>query len=348
MSLLQNHSAGSLAATVISELEALSLPPTPRVFAVWYAHVAGHDPALSASIRSRQTLGQSLTAEVIEELHDAHIQNSVSVKLAERSSRAVIMEIDGIVDLIKMSLGSTSNYSEKLSLLLGEMVTANDPAALKEIVATLVEATNETRGMNQTLEKGLRGARKEVDDLRKVLEDTRLETLKDALTGISNRKHFEQTIQAAIESATQSRRPFSLLMIDIDFFKKFNDTFGHLTGDKVLRVVAQTLREKFPTRATVARFGGEEFAIILPEADLMAGWIGAEAARQSVEARELVKRSTGEKMGRISVSIGVGTWKRNDSALSLVGRADAALMRAKANGRNRTVTEDQLDISAVA
>jgi diguanylate cyclase len=348
MTMLQNHSAGTLAASVISELESLALPPTPHVFAVWYAHVAGHDPALSAAIRSRQTLGQALTADVIEELHQAHIQNAPSAKLAEQSSRAVVMEIDAIVDLIRTSLGSTSDYSQKLSSLLGDMVTANDPTALKEIVATLVKSTDEARSMNETLEKGLRNARKEVDDLRKVLEDTRLETLQDALTGISNRKHFEQAIHAAVESASRSRRPFSLLMIDIDFFKKFNDTFGHLTGDKVLRVVAQTLRERFPTRATVARFGGEEFAVILPDADLMAGWVGAEAARQSMQARELVKRSTGEKMGRISISIGVGTWKRNDSAVTLVGRADQALMLAKANGRNRTVTEAQTDINAVA
>jgi diguanylate cyclase len=137
-------------------------------------------------------------------------------------------------------------------------------------------------------------------------------------------------------------------MVDIDHFKQFNDLHGHLTGDKVLRLVALALREKFPARATVARYGGEEFAIILPDGDTMAGWVGAEAARQSILARELVKRSTGEKIGRITISIGVGSWKHLDTGLSLIARTDAALLRAKRSGRNRTVTEDQLAESEVA
>lgn len=338
----------SIAGQVLSELDRLGISPSPHAFAVWFSHLSGQDPALSAALRERINAGMAFTAEMVEELHESHILSTKTLRMAERSSRAVMLEIDGIVELIRISLGSSTKYSSTLSKLLGEMVTANDPAALKEIVSTLVKATEETRQLNETLDKGLRAARTEVDELRKVLEDTRLDALKDGLTGISNRRHFEQAIQGALETAAATRRQFALLMIDIDHFKQFNDRHGHLTGDKVLRVVAQALREKFPARATVARYGGEEFVVILPDADLMAGWIGAEAARQSILGRELVKRSTGEKIGRITISVGVGAWKRNDSSLSLISRADAALLRAKRFGRNRTVTEDQMSQDAVA
>ncbi len=138
------------------------------------------------------------------------------------------------------------------------------------------------------------------------------------------------------------------MMIDIDHFKLFNDRHGHLVGDKVLRVVAQALRERLPRRATIARFGGEEFAVILPEADLHAGWTAAESARQTVNSRELVKKTTGEKLGRITVSIGVGMWRRADSAVSLIARADGALLAAKRAGRNRTITEDQVGAASHA
>ncbi len=341
-------STTDIADRVLPALAALGLPATPHTFEVWYTHLSGTDAALSAVIVAKLKSGEKLTPQTMEALYDAHITDGRTLRQAERSSRAIMMEIDGIVELVRMSLGSTSSYNKALSALLVDMVATSDPAALKDIVTTLVHATEETRGVNISLEKRLNAARSEVDDLRRVLEDTRLETLKDALTGISNRKHFEQTLNSCIESSAYDRQSFALLMIDIDHFKSFNDAHGHLTGDKVLRVVAHAMRDKFPGRATVSRVGGEEFAVILPEADMMAGWVGAEAARQSVQARELVKRSTGEKIGRITVSIGVGAWRRGDTAVSLVSRADAALMRAKTFGRNCTVTEDQFSKNAVA
>lgn len=340
-------SVQDIPARVLADLTRNGVEVTPQAFGVWHRHLSGTDPALSATIAAHLAAGSKITTDILAELHDIYVMNGKAVRVAERSSRAVMMEIDGIVELIRLSLGSTSHYSTTLSSLLGDMVTNNDPEHLKHIVQTLVKATEDSRQINSGLEKGLTMARVEVEDLRKLLEDTRLATLRDALTGISNRKHFEQSLQEAIESASQTRRQFSLLMIDIDHFKSFNDSHGHLTGDKVLKVVAQALRDKFPARATVARYGGEEFAVILPDADMMAGWVGAEAARQSILARELVKRSTGERIGRISISIGVGSWRRGDNGLSLIGRADNALLNAKRTGRNRTVTEDLLN-TAVA
>jgi diguanylate cyclase len=330
-----------LPARVMTELGRHGIAVTPQSFAIWYQHLSGADAQLSTTMAAYEAKGAVFSDEIITELHDEHVLNAKSHRIAETSSRAVMMEIDGIVELIRLSLGSSSQYSTTLSSMLGDILTTSDPVHLKRIVQSLVKATEETRVVNDGLQNGLSIARSEIEDLRKRLEDTRRETLTDALTGISNRKHFEQELQAAIEASAKSRISFALLMVDIDHFKAFNDSHGHQTGDKVLRVVAQALRDKFPSRATVARYGGEEFAVILPAADLMAAWVGAEAARQSILARELVKRSTGERIGRITISIGAGVWRRGDSGASLIGRADNALLHAKRNGRNRTVTEDQ-------
>lgn len=319
----------------------MGIPVTPETYAVWHKHLTGEDTSLSAAISGHVHGGTALTHAILSDLHDTYIVGAKTARIAEKSSRAVMVEIDGIVELIRMSLGSSSQYGNTLSSMLADILTTSDPTHLKRIVQSLVKATEETRTVNENLEKGLRTARSEVEDLRKLLEDTRQETLRDALTGISNRRHFEQQMNAMVENAAKTRRQFALLMVDIDHFKAFNDSHGHLTGDKVLRVVAQALRDKFPAHATVARYGGEEFAVILPDADVMAGWVGAEAARQSILARELIKRSTGERIGKITISIGVATWKRGETGMSLVGRADSALLRAKREGRNRTATEDQ-------
>jgi diguanylate cyclase len=342
---------GSMSATagsaVIADLEKRGLLVSPHAFEVWHTYLTGADSALRVAIEGLLASGK-LNDAAIEDVYDTHIRDARSLRLAERTSRSIMLEIDGLVELVRMSLGTSSRYGETLTNLLSDMVATNDPQALGEIVTALVEATEEARTANETLEKRLQAARQEAQELRQILESTRLETLKDALTGIGNRRALEQALTAALDQRRATRNALSLIMVDIDHFKQFNDRHGHLVGDRVLKVVAEALRDRFSQGATVARYGGEEFAILIENADLMAGWVAAEGARQVVMGRELVKRSTGEKLGRITISAGVACWRRGDSITTLMARADAALLRAKSFGRNRTITEDQMAADAVA
>lgn len=330
----------STAERIVAELDARHVKVTPQAFELWYEYLVGTDPSLKRAVNARLD-GGALDDAAVSELHEFHLRGGQTQRLAERSSHAIMMEIDGVADLIRLTLGTSSKYGATLSSLLGDMVAVNDADALRQVITTLVHATEDARASNEMAETRLQAAHAEVEELRTVLETVRQETLQDPLTGVSNRKHFAQAMAQALESFQQSGTSFCLLMIDIDHFKQFNDQHGHLIGDKVLRVVAQALRERFRGRGVVARYGGEEFGVILHDADLMAGWVQAEGARQIINTRELVKRSTGEKLGRITVSIGVGLSHRHDTATSLIGRADGALLRAKQSGRNRTVTEDE-------
>ncbi|MDQ4134617.1 MAG: GGDEF domain-containing protein, partial [Pseudomonadota bacterium] len=167
-------------------------------------------------------------------------------------------------------------------------------------------------------------------------------SLTDPLTGISNRKHFEEMLIKAIEHAGAHKLPLALILIDIDHFKRFNDTYGHLTGDQVLRLVGVTMRERVRSKATLARFGGEEFGVILPETSLESARSTAEQIRENVMSRELVKRSTGESLGKVTVSLGIASFRKGDTAISLLERADQCMYMAKRAGRNRTVTDAEL------
>jgi diguanylate cyclase len=137
-------------------------------------------------------------------------------------------------------------------------------------------------------------------------------------------------------------------MTDIDHFKTFNDNFGHLTGDQVLRLVGMSVKHNVKGKDTAARYGGEEFAIILPSTVLRAAITVAEHIRSAVMTKELMKRSTGEHLGRITISIGVATLREGDSAQSLVERADSCLYAAKRNGRNRVMCETDPEVSAAS
>nr|WP_248306212.1 GGDEF domain-containing protein [Devosia oryzisoli] len=164
----------------------------------------------------------------------------------------------------------------------------------------------------------------------------------DPLTKIANRKSLDEGLAEAIREAAETGAPLSLMLVDIDHFKTFNDTYGHQTGDQVLRLVAMTLKSNIKGKDLAARYGGEEFVAVLPSTDMEGAVIVAENVRKAIQAKELLKRSTNEKLGRITASFGVARFHPTDNAMSLIERADRCLYAAKHAGRNRVVSESEL------
>lgn len=340
-----------LSERVVVAMRAHGSPAYPRAYEVWYAHLSGEMPGVSMAMDAilAGNEGQVGVAD-IDDLYERFIGTDRLAKQAERTSVQVLGEIDGLMALVDKALSSSERYHGRLAAMSEEVPPTADRQKLREWVEALVLSTREEITRKTQLESQLKDSSNEIRNLREALETTRAEALTDPLTGLANRRHFEEMLQKSIDQATLRREPFALVMADIDFFKKFNDAHGHLTGDQVLRLVARTMKDKFKDKAVITRFGGEEFAIILPEADVIAGKFGAETVRQALLTRELIKRSTNENLGRITISLGVSGYRRGDTAGSIVERADQALMLAKRDGRNRTVTEDALEslVSRVA
>jgi diguanylate cyclase (GGDEF)-like protein len=159
----------------------------------------------------------------------------------------------------------------------------------------------------------------------------------DSLTGLKNRRFFDELFAHESALAQRNGQPLSLLLIDIDHFKQFNDTYGHPAGDGVLRMVADLLRQQFRESDTVCRYGGEEFLVMMPQAPL------AEAAERAEELRQSISRATclekGVDLGKITVSVGVASWPESTELMSnLIRQADQALYRAKAGGRDKVTS----------
>lgn len=329
---------------VVAAMRQHGSPGYPRAFEVWYAHLSGELPAVSMAMNAIIASSDGIVGMAdIDNLYERFIGTERLARQAERTSLQVLGEIDGLMALVDKALDSSERYHGRLAAMSEDVPPAADRQKLREWVEALVMSTREEVTRKTQLESQLRDSSSEIRNLREALETTRAEALTDPLTGLANRRHFEEMLQKSIDQATLRREPFALVMADIDFFKKFNDAHGHLTGDQVLRLVARTMKDKFKDKAIITRFGGEEFAIILPESDVVAGKFGAETVRQALLTRELIKRSTNENLGRITISLGVAGYRRGDTASSLVERADQALMQAKREGRNRTVTEEVLD-----
>jgi diguanylate cyclase len=228
---------------------------------------------------------------------------------------------------------------------VSQKLGAADRDGLRTIIESLVVATKEMEKTNHALDARLKASKHEISQLQNNLEAVRNESLTDPLTTLANRKFFDLAIEKAIAEASKGDEPLSLLMTDIDHFKKFNDTFGHLTGDQVLRLVAQALKQNVKGQDVAARYGGEEFAVVLPRTGLAQAITVGDHIRRAVMGKELMKRSTGEHLGRITISVGVAMFRRDDTAQSLIGRADAGLYAAKRSGRNRVICETDPEVA---
>ena len=202
-----------------------------------------------------------------------------------------------------------------------------------------MQSTRQMRDTNKALEDRLTLSRSEIGNLQQSLEAIHAESLTDPLTGLGNRKYFDRTMRTAIQNALQNNQPLSLLIMDIDHFKSFNDSYGHLTGDQVLRLVATSLKQTIKGQDITARYGGEEFTVVLPDTALRQALTVADHIRRAIMSKELKKKSTGEILGRVTISAGVAMLKPGDDIDSMIERADACLYAAKRNGRNRVICE---------
>ena len=170
----------------------------------------------------------------------------------------------------------------------------------------------------------------------KLREVLRSQSIRDPLTGLFNRRYMEESLEREIRRAVRNKEHVALLMIDIDHFKRFNDTFGHQAGDTLLRELGTFLTQRTRGQDVACRFGGEEFAVILTGASIEAAFKRAELL--SEEVRQLSVLYTGRVLGKISLSIGVsGFPEHGESAEELLGKADQALYRAKNEGRDRVI-----------
>jgi diguanylate cyclase len=338
----------AFAEIAFGQIKALRQGASPRNYEVWYSYATGYNPSLNQTINETLAKNGTLTEADLEQVYTAYISSTrFSDKIDSVGSR-VMDEINQVMAMMDAAVGSASTYSESLNDVSDKLGSAKDREGLRSIVESLVATANEMKANNQALEQRLNASKEEINQLQENLEVVRNESLTDPLTSLANRKHFDDKLAQAIVDSAETSEPLSLVMTDIDHFKNFNDTWGHLTGDQVLRLVAMSLKQNVKGQDIAARYGGEEFAVILPNTVLRSGLTVADHIRRAVMSKELMKRSTGQNLGRVTISLGVATARKGDTAQSLIARADACLYAAKRNGRNRVICETDPEFASSA
>jgi diguanylate cyclase len=324
----------------IGGLKSVGLAATPRNIELWLLFLEGKSPSLTRDIAKATRPDGSIGQDEADALHDAHIiRQGLSRDLTDLIQRFED-EMAKIGAVVESTGANASGNTEKLKALSTDLKrAASDNPAISALMDGVLSVARSVREANERLEDQLAKSSDEVVNLRRNIENIQQEAMIDPLTGVRNRKTFDQEMLKLTKEASESGEPLALIMADVDHFKQFNDRWGHQTGDHVLRLVAEVMNANVKGKDVLARYGGEEFAIILPGTSLPNAVMLADRIRKAVESRRLKKRRTDEDLGLITLSMGAALFRWNDTVESLVERADMCLYTAKKTGRNRVIDE---------
>ena len=322
-----------------------AVPSVPNNFHVWYAYQTGRFAELNHFVDGVLAEKGKLThSDCTEVYRRFFVDDSAEDELCDASLK-VEAQIEQMVTRLKEAGSNTAEYGAYLKTFTEELADSEKQDDAQVMIASALAQTRQMAERNEELEARLNKSTSEIEELKRHLEDVRKEAMTDPLTGIANRKAFDYALEKDSREARDTALPLCLLMIDIDHFKKFNDTFGHQLGDQVLKLVARTITQSIKGRDTAARYGGEEFSVILPHTTLDDAHTVAEQIRIAVNSKKITRKASGEDLGTVALSIGVSLYVPDEPVDAFIRRADDALYTAKRSGRNQVVTEQQVALA---
>jgi diguanylate cyclase len=314
------------------------IPITPKNYSVWYKYVSCADRELNGTIDAMRDEEETFSEEKNEALYwrfCAERDENELRKLRDDLQRILVTILREVTDLT----GQTHEYESFVSHSVNMLSDNASIEDIRKVISEIIDKTKTLGGYGKTINHKLKKTTEELEILKKDFEQIKTEASMDFLTGIPNRKAFDDMLAAyTVESKTHGE-DVSLLLIDIDDFKRFNDQHGHLIGDEVLKFMARKTKEIVRGRDYLARFGGEEFAVILPHTPLSGAEVVAESIRKFFAQATLKSVATAKRLGSMTVSIGVASYRPGEPLEHLINRSDLALYSAKNTGKNRVVAE---------
>jgi diguanylate cyclase len=338
----------SAADAALRIIRTIAVKPEPLNYAVWYTYASGESLDLKAELDGYFKSKKPITNEISEAMFAKYVAPALA-SLADQATRQKLDEanerlaktLNSVMDLVAAGSQGTEGFSKALEKFKGEVEASIDPKLAGAVKSMIIE-TQKVAALNADLRAKLNTASNDIDALKGDLSAIRKEAYTDGLSGIPNRKAFNKQIDDMTFALKQKSGYLCLLMTDIDKFKSFNDTHGHLVGDQVIKVVAKILERSVRETDFAARYGGEEFAVLFPNTRLKDAIAIAEKMRLAVRSKEIQNRRTGESLGQITISIGVAEYAIGESVDEFIARADTALYLAKQMGRDRVCS--QLDL----
>jgi diguanylate cyclase len=309
------------------------IPASPLHFRLAYDSIAGKDESLKQAL---DNLIADSNGPLTEQLWDLYKKifapDDRALEVIRQQLRRIIVEMQGEFEHSGSQLTVFGKALNRFASVLGSPMS---PTQLASEVDQVIADTQIMTQAHFQEQQSLAMVMSDIESLRRELEQVKEESLLDALTHISNRRAFDTALERCIHTAREAKSQFCILLADIDHFKRFNDIHGHLVGDRVLQITAAVIKRCIKGSDMVARFGGEEFVILLPHTALVGAMAVAEQVRKAVSSSHVSEKTSSILPEPVTISIGIGLFHRHDTPSELIQRADEALYHAKKNGRNR-------------
>lgn len=335
------HKAAEYAHAAVSSMTKHRIPPTPENYAVWYEYYAGREPELMRAVDALLATGAQITASSVTKLYERHLNPA----RLQAEAGATTKQLEKLLGKVRTQIGSAEEssraYGQSLENISGQIDGDHAPAQLNGLVAALLQETRQMQARNRSLETELARSTAEVTQLRVSFEQARRDSLTDPLTGLANRKRFDAALDLLVRTTVERNDTLSLLILDIDHFKRVNDTYGHQAGDAVLQMVGRALRDNTKGHDVAARYGGEEFAVLLPFTKLEQAYSLGNTIRTVIGNLVIRHPDTGTPLDAVTISVGAAQYRRGESLPQFIQRADDALYAAKSGGRNRVVADSR-------
>jgi len=331
--------AHGTALAAIEEAVRRGIPPEPRAFEVLFRYVSEPEDPVSKMVEVVFADEEKPALSAIERIYEEHMTLGRQPVRVLRIGERLDSELQDIAELVAERVKSDGQFVGQLARARDGFSVLSRPSTVKQTLRDLVENSERYQARVTRFATDLEAAHREVEDLTRELKLVRESAFLDHLTGVPNRRRLDAVLETEI-SATESRGPMCFVLGDLDHFKKLNDKYGHAVGDSVLKQFAKILRQNVKGKDTPARWGGEEFALVLPATNLMGARHITERIRQQLAGRDFVITGTREPIGIVTASFGLTQLRVGETAADLVGRADKLLYEAKESGRNRVVSRE--------
>jgi diguanylate cyclase len=325
----------------LSHMGRFQIPFDPANYSVWYEYVSGKNEKLRVVIDDVLARSQCVTPELNNSLYEKYI--AIDQKLIVDKIRGELRAIlEKILSHISDAGGQVNSFGEVIKKYSQDLKEDLDVEAVSKVVEGILSETRAIVQSGQRIKERLQATTNEVEMLNRDLEQIKEQATTDLLTGIKNRRYLTAAFHEEAKQADDTKGDLCIIFADIDHFKNINDTYGHLVGDKVLRIIAEVLKECVKGKDLVVRYGGEEFMILLPETPLKGAVILAEKICNYFKNLNWKRKDSSRFIGPVHLSFGVAQYRTGESMESIIQRADRALYKSKQDGRCRVTCETDI------